>query len=55
MSRDFWGDPYNGARHPDAPEPRDRTDREPDDINKFDPQDDADLGVALPTRPKEDE
>lgn len=22
MSRDFWGDPYDGARHPDLPDPR---------------------------------
>lgn len=42
---DFWGDPYDGARHPDTPEPGDYV--EPDDPpHQFDPQDDADLGPA---------
>ena len=24
MSADYWGDPYDGARHPDQPEPADK-------------------------------
>ena len=44
-------DGYDGAKHPDRPEPADRTDPEPDDVDRFDPADDADLGPHPIGRP----
>jgi hypothetical protein len=43
-TRERWRDPYDGAKHPDTPEPADRPDPEPPHEG-YDPADDADLGT----------